>query len=91
MSNPQIFPKIDGKVRLVAPCYQGMPKPAYVGARTSGDIVDSTGRPIVGAAMVLPDHVGVDLQAAAEAAVKETTHMRMSRAHTAADNVLRRR
>lgn len=89
MANPLIFPKIPANgVRVV--CNDGLCKPVYVGARTSGEIVDTSGRPIVGAAMVLPQHVGLDMESAAQEGVEEARHLRESRVTGIVDRIIRR-
>lgn len=71
-------------------CHDGMCHKVYVGARTAGEIFDASGKIVTGAVMVLPQHVGVDMRGAAEAAASSSCGDALMRARILADAIIRR-
>lgn len=69
-------------------CHDGLCRKVYVGARTAGEVFDAAGNYVVGASLVLPQQVGVDMRADAERAAASGRQHTERRVHALADTIL---
>jgi hypothetical protein len=69
-------------------CHDGLCRKVYVGVRIAGDIFDSAGGYVVGASLVLPQQVGVDMRADAERAAASGRAHTERRVNALADAIL---